>query len=390
MAKYGGLTLTIAGRNLLAKALTGVELKFTRVMSGDGYLPGGQNIADLMAMVAPQRELPIVSMNVTGVGTATIRAIITNEGLPSGFWVREVGLFAKDPDDGEILYAYANAGDYADYLPGQDGPDAVQFQLSLIAVIDQAANVKAEISSDLTFVTQEELNYRLDDLFGKAAPIFEFWTRTHGDDKKLRPASKEAVMDYFGLQDYSALSRRVDVIEDIVTQMLLSMEIKEMFPDYSHWIIEDFKVPNKVDLFSCKVVTVVSGSTSIDCEQIQGLVPGCHYTLTDGRSSEIIAALSINVENGVHRVITATPVQNTYRPGRTMLLRTSALVTTEGAEGSQPPKIVAWTPDITWRGIGADDVFEVPIETSLGNASACDITGDALLTSDGFITLGVE
>lgn len=390
MAKYGGLTLTIAGRNLLAKALTGVELKFTRVLCGDGYLSADQVIADLTAMVAPQRELPINSMTVTGVGTATIRAIVANDGLTSGFWVREVGLFAEDPDDGEVLYAYANAGDYADYLPGQDGPDAVQFQLSLIAVIDQAAHVTAVISTDLTFVTQDELQYRLDDLFGKAAPIVDFWTRAAGDDKKFRPASKETVAEYFGLPDYSAMFRRIDVLEDILAQALLAMELKEIFPEYTHWIVEDFRVPNKVDLFSCRVVTVVSGSTSIDCEQIQGLVPGCHYTLTDGRSHEIVAVLSINVENDVNRLVTATPIQHSYRKGRALLVRTSALITADGAEGVQPPKVVTWTPNTVWRGVFADDVFIVSIDATLGNAAAFTVTGDVQITSDGFVTLGVE
>ena len=71
-------------------------------------------------------------------------------------------------------------------------------------------------------------------------------------------------------------------------------------------------------------------------------------------------------------------------------MRTSALVTAEGAEGSQPPKIAAWTPDTTWKGIAANDVFEVGLDTSIGNANAFSITGDILLTSDGYITLGVE
>ena len=391
MSDIYAMNITDKGLKLLAKALAKeVVIYFTRVDSGDGYLPEGADPYKIESLVHPVRDLPLHSMDVEGTGVAVIKCVQSNQGLTEEYWCREIGVYATDPDEGEILYSYCNMGDRADFIPAEGGSVAMQYVLALITIISRASKVEAMINGDLTFVTHYELDTRVSKLFGDAAPIFEFWTRTNAEELKLRPVSKEAVMNCFGLQDYAALSRRVDVIEDIVAQLLLEAELKDMYPDYSHWILEDFKIPNKVDLFSCKVVTVLSGSNSIDCEQTQGLVPGCHYTLTDGRNSEIIAALTINVENGVHRVITAMPVQNTYRPGRTILMRTSALVTAEGAEGSQPPKIAAWTPDTTWKGIAANDVFEVGLNTSIGNANAFSITGDILLTSDGFVTLGVE
>lgn len=385
------MQMTDKGLNLLAKGIAKeVTIRFTRVASGDGYLPDDADPYKMAELIHYVRDFPLHSMDKEDTGIAVVRCIQSNQALSQEYWVREIGVFAEDPDEGEILYAYMNAGDRADFLPAEGGSVVVQFVLALITIISRAPRVEAVINGDLTFVTHYELNTRVEKLFADAAPILEFWTRTEGDGNILRPASKQAVMNCFGLQDYAALSRRVDVIEDIVAQLLLEAELKDMYPDYTHWILEDFRIPNMVDLFSCKVVTVISGSNSIDCEQTQGLVPGCHYTLTDGRNSEVVAALTINVENGVHRVITATPVKHTYRPGRTMLLRTSALVTADGAEGSQPPKIAAWTPDTTWKGIAANDIFEVGLDTSIGNANAFSITGDILLTSDGFVTLGVE
>lgn len=391
MSDIYAMNLTDKGLKLLAKALAKeVVIYFTRVDSGDGYLSEGADPYKIESLVHPVRDLPLHSMDVEGTGIAVIKCVQSNQGLAEEYWCREIGVYATDPDEGEILYSYCNMGDRADFIPAEGGSVAMQYVLALITIISRASKVEAVINGDLTFVTHYELDTRVSNLFGDAAQIFEFWTRANAEELKLRPVSKEAVMNCFGLQDYSALSRRVDVIEDILAQLLLEAELKDMYPDYTHWLLEDFRVPNKVDLFSCKVVTVVSGSNSIDCEQTQGLVPGCHYTLTDGRHSELVAALSINVEHGVHRVITATPVKNTYRPGRTIMMRTSALVTAEGAEGSQPPKIAAWTPDTRWSGIAANDIFEVGLDTSIGNANAFSITGDILLTSDGYITLGVE
>ena len=47
MAQFNGMELTNAGRNILAKALTGKPLKFTTAWAGDGYLPEDQNVREL-------------------------------------------------------------------------------------------------------------------------------------------------------------------------------------------------------------------------------------------------------------------------------------------------------------------------------------------------------
>jgi hypothetical protein len=130
MADFGRLTLTQGGRALFAKTMRGKKLPFFRVRFGDGNLPKGQTIYDLSAMVHCLHNLPIRSKTEYGAGTATIKAILSNEGLKAGFWIREIGLFTKDPDGGpDVLYAYHNAGDKADYIPG-GGSDMVKYHLS--------------------------------------------------------------------------------------------------------------------------------------------------------------------------------------------------------------------------------------------------------------------
>lgn len=391
MAKFGGMTLTKEGRNLLAKALTGKDLKFVRVATGDGRLPDGQSIYDMTAMVHPVQDLPIASCTVTGVGTATIQAVMTNQGLDMGFFVREMGLFATDPDSGgETLYGYCNAGDEADYMPGQNGPDAVQYLFSLVTVIDQAQNVTAVISSGLVFVTHPELSARVDDLFAASAPIFEFWTRTQGDDKKLRPASlAEVKLSILGTHDIENLDGRIRVLEDVVAQTLLELEVSSIYPNYTHFIIEDFRKPDQVDMFSCKVVHVVAGSSAIDCERIQGLVPGCTYTLTDGSSRELVQVRSVNVENGLNRIVTSEPVKNTYRGGKTLLYRTSAIITPDGAEGVSSPMTAAWRPMETWKGVSGNTVFDVVAPTNLASAGSFEIEGD-ISWSGSTVTLEVS
>ena len=116
----------------------------------------------------------------------------------------------------EVLYAYGNAGNEADYLPSENGSDAVQYLISLVTMVDRAKEVTAIISSGMVFATQEELNMRINELFGVAAPIFEFWTRRQGDDKKLRPAGiAEVKRVILGETDIDSMNRRVEYIEEV-------------------------------------------------------------------------------------------------------------------------------------------------------------------------------
>lgn len=390
MAQYSGLILTEKGRTLLAKALTGVHLHFSRVMSGDGFLPVGTEIYDLENLVSPKKELPISSVEVTGVGTARIRAIMTNQGQPEGFFIREIGLFANDPDDGEILYAYANAGDKPDYLPGQDGPDVVQTQLSLITVIDRAANVTATISTDLVFVTQEELQYRLDNLFGPAAEISHIWTRTHGDDKKLRPVPLEdAKLAILGGVDLPRTHRKVERIEDAVAEILLELEVKETYPDYRRYILEDFRNLDvlQVDLSKCRVTAVVAGDSSLDVSGMEGIIPRSWYTLTDGVRHEQVCVKSMNTENGVNRLILAAPVQNTYMLENCRLYRSSATIRNNMASGPVGKQTLRWNPGIVWSGLAADTPTTLAFATNIGQAGNYNTTGRIAFTADGLVTL---
>ena len=123
---------------------------------GDGAAPA--NPEALTYLISEKRNAPIQSFAVIGNGTSRIRAIVTNVGLAVGFFAREVGVFATDPDTGsEVLYAYANAGTQADYLPAEGGATIVEHLFDLITVVDPAPNVTAVINDSLIYATKDEL-----------------------------------------------------------------------------------------------------------------------------------------------------------------------------------------------------------------------------------------
>lgn len=147
MAAFGQMMITNRGLALQAKAQTGTALQFTAIKIGDGQL-SGQAIPTLQGLVSQKLSLPI-SKAMTQTGKATLGAYLSNASLSTGFFFREIGIFATDPAVGEILFAYANSGATAEYIPAGGGPDIVEKYIDLVAIIQSAANVSAVIDNSL-------------------------------------------------------------------------------------------------------------------------------------------------------------------------------------------------------------------------------------------------
>ncbi|GEM_PF-5251404 len=157
MADFPGLKLTNAGRELQAKAQTGQVLLFTRVGLGDGAAPA--DLTTLTGLVNQRQPLSIQRQEVPGDGTAVLRVILTNQGLAAGFFMRELGVFAQDPDTGEeLLYSYSNCGEFADFLPAAGGATLVEQIFDLITIIGDAENVTAVIDDYITIALKSEVD----------------------------------------------------------------------------------------------------------------------------------------------------------------------------------------------------------------------------------------
>jgi hypothetical protein len=154
MSAFGGLVLTTKGRNLQAKAQAGAQLNFTRIGVGDGDL-AGSSILELNALKHEVKTLNITKLKPLTGGKAAVGGILSNVGLASGFYWRELGLFAQDPDLGEILYCYGNSGVNAEYIPADGGPDVLEKSIDIISIVGDAANVTATIEQSLVFETPE-------------------------------------------------------------------------------------------------------------------------------------------------------------------------------------------------------------------------------------------
>lgn len=383
------MILTTAGRNLLAKALTGKMLSFTKAMCGNGR-PGTKDPLTLTNLISPKRELPIQSMNTSSTGTAEVVVEMTNKNLTAGFFVYEYGLFARDPDtQNEILYSYTYT-DNAGYLEGDNGVDLISYTLSLITVIDQAPNIQATITTANNYVTVSKLDSRIQDLFADSSAIKGFWTYAQNDTQRLRPVSLQSVRNsLIGTYDIDSLSAKLERLEDTVAQTLLELEVSNVYPGYSHFIIEDFKEINQLDMYECNVTSVVAGDDSIDCDPIDGMLPLSWYTLSDGINSELVQVESINLENGIQRVILTDTVKNTYNLENAKLCRTNVKFSDGDVVMNSDSRVQSWTPDLIWRGLSGNESRELKPELSVSDSDSVSLIGNAAVDSTLFITLKV-
>ncbi|ETT32122.1 phage tail protein [Paenibacillus sp. FSL R5-808] len=164
MGAFGGFIQTNKGRNLQAKAETGTQLKFTRMGVGDGQL-SGQSIPSLNRLISEKKSLPITRLKTQLPAQAIVGAVLSNQDVTTGFYFREMGIFAEDPDEGEILYAYGNSGSgAAEYISAGGTADIIEKTIDMIVTFGQAQNVSAVIDSSLVYVTHEELAEALDGL----------------------------------------------------------------------------------------------------------------------------------------------------------------------------------------------------------------------------------
>lgn len=170
MSTFGGLLFTNKGRNLQAKAQTGVQLKFTKISLGDGEL-GTSTIPDLTELKRKVLDLPIERLRVLSDGRAEVGAILSNQTLTSGFYYRELGLFAEDPQEGEILYCYGNARSLAEYIPASGGADVIEKQIIIQTIIGNATNITAVIDSSLVYATVKDVNSYIENHSKESASI---------------------------------------------------------------------------------------------------------------------------------------------------------------------------------------------------------------------------
>lgn len=142
MANWQGFILTEKGLNLQAKINAGLAtLNFTKISIGSG----SSSSSSLTDLVKREKDLTIASCTVDG-STVKLVSTLTNTGITKPFKERELGLFATDPNDGEIMFAYMMDPD-PDTMPAEGSTTVVSKRMTLNLTFSNTGNVSAVLDS---------------------------------------------------------------------------------------------------------------------------------------------------------------------------------------------------------------------------------------------------
>lgn len=176
--------LTTKGKALLAKAQAGrCTIKITKAQTGSGQYSSGEATDTRTSLKAPVQTLPIHSKEIQNGSTLVLKVAITNKTsdtdvLKSGYEIREFGIFAQDPDDGEILYSIATAST-SDYMPAYNGV--------IPSVISMSYYLEVANASSVTIVTAGGLALQsdLEALADRVTIIEQAAVKKYGARKKV-------------------------------------------------------------------------------------------------------------------------------------------------------------------------------------------------------------
>lgn len=161
MAQFQNMIITRAGLDMIAQSQAGGTLIFTKGKLGDGQI-GDQSIPDLTDLINAKMSVELSFVTAKTEGHVEVRFIVDNTDLDVGFFVREVGIFAKVNEEGvEQLYGYANAGNYTNYLADKSVPiDSIITKIDL--VVGNASNIAFTTDKSIVYVTLEDLEEAID------------------------------------------------------------------------------------------------------------------------------------------------------------------------------------------------------------------------------------
>lgn len=150
MSNWGKPVLTKQGLKLQAKVDAGNAMQLTKCRLGSGTIGSGQQLEDLTELVAPVQTLPIASVTYSDDSHACIISAVTdNSTVTTGYYLREFGIYAKDPDNGEILYAVASDSE-PDFIPAKGTSTVISQEIGVALTFANAANVTAAVNTSAT------------------------------------------------------------------------------------------------------------------------------------------------------------------------------------------------------------------------------------------------
>ena len=140
-----GLVITNKGQELISKLIAGTaRVTFTKIATSDYDYSAA--LEELESLSEIKQEALVSSVTVTNTSLVEVLARIDNSSLTKGYYVKIVGLYAKDSSTSEeILYGVSLADEVADYMPVFGGKTVTGITYRLNVKVDNSGSVSLVI-----------------------------------------------------------------------------------------------------------------------------------------------------------------------------------------------------------------------------------------------------
>lgn len=146
------LVVTDKGKALIAallgaaSAVEGAQtVSFTRIETAD-HDYSGVELEQLERLDGARQSAPVSDVSRNGDSTVTVTAAVDNKDLPNGYYVRAVGLYARNSGGDEILFGVSVETENPDYLPVFGGRSASAIAFRFVIKVDSAERVSVEVN----------------------------------------------------------------------------------------------------------------------------------------------------------------------------------------------------------------------------------------------------
>ena len=181
MGAFKSAVITKKGQALLAKVVSGAtKLNFTNIKTSEQRLTG--DVASLTGIGTIKQSTQVASVIRQNESNVKVSASFSNSGLSTGYYVRNIGLYATDPQEGEILYSVSVADETtatADWMPPFNGVGVSSLMVDLVTAVSNASSVNVTVDPTACATVSQIVNlqeqiddvrsfvgYEEDDIYG--------------------------------------------------------------------------------------------------------------------------------------------------------------------------------------------------------------------------------
>ena len=160
-----GTVITKKGLKLITKLLASDgELEFSRVAVGTGSAPPETDTPSLEDLISYKMDGVIAEVKSDPENQqASVRFQVDSINVEESFVVTEAGVYAQDPDEGEILYAYLDMSEDPQMVYNSESAISKFLEMTLVVVVGTVEKISAVINPQ-SLVSKEEFDQEIKNL----------------------------------------------------------------------------------------------------------------------------------------------------------------------------------------------------------------------------------